>query len=93
MHSTRRGIAVTVKPALPYARVLVEQDLRERFGWWPTRSARLDYVSQASFRMQRPARVRVVLVDKDGWTALATSTVVTLGVRRSHPMPPMPMRH
>jgi plastocyanin len=91
---TRRGIAVTVQPALPYARVLVEQDLRERFGWWPTKSARLDYVSQASFRIQRPARVRVALVDKDGWTALATSPVVTLGrIQRSHPMPQMPMHH
>jgi plastocyanin len=94
VRATRRGIAVTVKPALPYAHVLVEQDLRERFGWWPTVSARLDYISQASFRVARPARVRVVLVGKDGWTPLATSTVLKLGhVQRSRPMPQMPMHH
>jgi plastocyanin len=94
VRATPRGIAVTVTPALPYARVVVQQDLRERFGWWGEKSARLDYVSQASFRIARPARVRVVLVDKNGWTALATSAVVTLGhVRHSHPMPQMPMHH
>jgi len=94
VRATPRGIAVTVTPSLPYARVVVQQDLRERFGWWAVKSARLDYVSQASFRIMRPARVRVVLVDKDGWTALATSPVLTLGhVRRSHKMPQMPMHH
>jgi hypothetical protein len=36
--------------------------------------------------------VRVVLVDKDGWTPLATSPVLALGhVRRSKPAPSMPM--
>jgi len=76
VRATRRGIVVTVTPSLPYARVVVQEDLRERFGWWAVKSARLDYVSQASFSIARPARVRVVLVDKDGWTALATSAVL-----------------
>jgi plastocyanin len=97
VRATRRGVAVTVTPALPYGRVLLEQDLRERFGWWPAQPTRLDYVSQASFRVARPARVRVLLVANDGWTALATSAVLTLGhLGRSHPkaMPmPMPMHH
>ena len=93
--ATKRGLSVTVTPALPYARVVLQQDLRERFGWWTTKRARLDYVSQASFAVARPARVRVVLVDKDGWTALATSAVVTLGhQKRAKPAPmPMPMHH
>jgi plastocyanin len=92
VRATRTGLAVTVTPALPYARVVLQQDLRERFGWWPAARARLDYVSAATFRVARPARVRVVLVDRDGWTALATSAIVTLGhVRRSHPAPHMPM--
>jgi plastocyanin len=101
LRATRRGVTITVTPALPYARVLLEQDLRERFGWWPLQWTRLDYVSQAAFRVARPARVRVLLVDKDGWTALATSAVMALGhVGHSHPkampmpMPmPMPMHH
>jgi plastocyanin len=95
VRATKRGVSVTVTPALPYARVVLQQDLRERFGWWTTKRARLDYVSQASFPVARPARVRVILVDKDGWTALATSAVVTLGhQKRVKPAPmPMPMHH
>jgi len=95
VRATKRGVSVTVTPALPYARVVLQQELRERFGWWTTKRARLDYVSQASFAVARPARVRAVLVDKDGWTALATSAVVTLGhQKRAKPAPmPMPMHH
>jgi plastocyanin len=94
VRATRRGVAVTVTPALPYGRVVLEQDLRERFGWWPERGTRLDYVSEASFRVARPARVRVILVDKDGWTALATSKVLTLGhMGRGHSAPGMQMGH
>ena len=57
--------------------MLAAATLRERFGWWPVARARLDYRLAGAFRVQRPARVRVVLVDKDGWTPLATSRVVT----------------
>jgi plastocyanin len=76
--ATRSGVSVKVTPALPYAHVVLQQYLRERFGWWPERFARLDYVSEASFRVARPARVRVALVDKDGWTPLATSRELVL---------------
>jgi plastocyanin len=94
VRATKRGIAVSVTPALPYARIALQQDLRERFGWWTTKRARLDYVSSATFNVMRPARVRVVLVDKDGWTALATSPVLTLGhVGRTPRMPEMPGHH
>ncbi|HEU4701643.1 MAG TPA: hypothetical protein VFS37_04105 [Conexibacter sp.] len=82
LRKTRRGVAVTVAPSVPYARVMLQADLRERFGWWPIARARLDYLSQASFRVKRPARVRAVLVAKDGWTPLATSSVLTLGRAR-----------
>lgn len=81
VRATRRGLSVTVTPALPYARVVLQQDLLERFGWWPVKTARLDYVSKATFDVMRPARVRVALLDKDGWTALVTSQVVQLGRR------------
>jgi plastocyanin len=94
IRATSRGVVVTVTPALPYARVVLQQDLPERFGWWTTNRTRLDYVSGASFRVTRPARVRAVLVDKDGWTALATSAELTLGhLRRNRPAPQMPMHH
>jgi plastocyanin len=79
LRATRRGVAVTGTPSVPYARIMLQADLRERFGWWPIARTRLDYLSQASFRVRRPARVRAVLVAKDGWTPLATSSVVTLG--------------
>lgn len=79
VRATRSGIAVTVTPALPYGRIVVQRERRERFGWWPELRARLDYVSHASFTIKRPARVRVALVDKDGWTPLVFSRVLVLG--------------
>lgn len=83
VHPTRSGVAVSVTPAAPYARIELQEYLRERFGWWPERGARLDYVSEASFRVRRPARVRVVILARDGWTPLAVSRVLTL--KRAHP--------
>ena len=77
-HGTSLPPGSTVAPSSPDARFLVEVYLRERFGWWPVSSGRLNYVSQADVRVTRPARVRVVLVDKDGWTPLATSRTVVL---------------
>ena len=79
IHQTRTGVSVSVMPSAPYARILVEVYLRERFGWWPVSSGHLDYVSEADVRVRGPARVRVVLVDRDGWTPIATSPVVRLG--------------
>jgi hypothetical protein len=35
-------------------------------------------VSEAELRVPRGARVRVVLVDRDGWTPIATSRSVVL---------------
>jgi plastocyanin len=79
VHPTRTGVSISVTPSAPYAAILVEVYLRERFGWWPVLRRRLDYVSEAEVRVRRPARVRVVLVDRDGWTPIATSPVVRLG--------------
>jgi plastocyanin len=87
LRATRRGVVVTVTPALPYGRVVLQQDLRERFGWWPAQRGSLDYLSQASFRVARPAVVRAILVDVDGWSPVATSAVLRLGGARSrHPV-------
>jgi hypothetical protein len=78
IRATRTGVTFSVTPSAPYSRVLVEVYLRERFGWWPVASTRTDYVSEGDVHIRRPARVRVVLVDKDGWTPIATSPVVVL---------------
>jgi len=78
IHATRRGVSVEVTPSAPYEPILVEVYRRNRFGWWPVAHRRLDYVSEAEIHVTRPARVRVVLVDRDGWTPLATSRAVTL---------------
>jgi hypothetical protein len=75
---TRTGVSVTVTPSSPYATFLVETLSRERFGWYPVARGLINYVSQADVRIPRPARVRIVLVDKDGWTPIATSNVVVL---------------
>jgi plastocyanin len=78
VHATRAGVAVRVTPKAPYGRLMLQRRIRERFGWWPIARKRLDYVSQARFHVRRPARVRVVLVDSDGWTPLAISRVIHL---------------
>jgi len=78
VRATRRGLAVTVTPSNPYGRVILQQRLRERFGWWPVARKRLDYLSEARFRLRRHARTRVVLVDRDGWTPLAVSRELRL---------------
>ena len=59
IHPTRAGVAVTVTPSKPYGPLLVEDYLRERFGWWPVARARLDYVSEAdsACAVARPAFV------------------------------------
>ncbi|HKP90474.1 MAG TPA: plastocyanin/azurin family copper-binding protein [Thermoleophilaceae bacterium] len=73
---TKRGLKVRVVPAAPYARIALELDLRDRFGWWPAKRRKLDYLSEASFRLRGRARARVVLLADDGWTARAISRVV-----------------
>ena len=80
----RGVVAVTVRPSDPYGHVMLQQRLRERFGWWPVARKRLDYLSEARFRVHRRARTRVVLVDRDGWTPLAFSRVLTrTGVQKA----------
>jgi plastocyanin len=80
VHARHRRVHVTVTPSDPQAVVVLQAHLRRHFGWWPVARRRLDYVSSADFRVRHPGRVRVVLVDADGWTPLATSRV--LAIRR-----------
>jgi plastocyanin len=79
LRATRRGVSVTVVPSAPYARVSLQLYLRNRFGWWPVTVTRLDYLSQASFRIRGSVLARVALLDRDGWTPLALSRVVRVG--------------
>jgi plastocyanin len=82
IRATKHGIHVTVTPALPSGRLVLERFTRERFGWFPVARKRLDYLSRADFRIRPPATVRVAIVDKDRWTPLATSAPLHLRAAR-----------
>jgi hypothetical protein len=60
-------VRVRANPASPGARVIFQLRLRERFGWWPVRRARLDRRSRARLvvRGHPGARARVVPVGAD----------------------------
>jgi hypothetical protein len=76
VRATRTGVAVRVTPSDPGGRLLLQIHQRRHFGWWPLARARLDFVSEARFRVPHGGRVRVQLVDRDTWTPLATSPAV-----------------
>jgi plastocyanin len=86
-HGRRTVVRVRVDPASPHATVVLQLHLRERFGWWPVRVARLDRHSTATFRLtlQRRLRARAVLTLADGATPLARSDVLRVGAARSRP--------
>jgi plastocyanin len=68
-------VSARVTPSARGAHVVLQYRLKERFGWWPVRTARLDRRSRARFVVQprHAVRARVVLVGEDGATALARS--------------------
>ena len=77
LRATHNGLRVAVTPSDPGGHVMLQLRLRERFGWWTVARKRLDFVSEASFKLvARGVRARAVLVDRDGWSALATSRVL-----------------
>jgi plastocyanin len=82
-HGGRTTLRVRITPASPRATVVLQLHLRERFGWWPVRVARLDRDSRAVFRLRLHQRVRarVVLTLADGATVLARSPQLRVGVR------------
>jgi plastocyanin len=71
-------VRVRVVPADPGATVVLQLDLRERFGWWPAQRRKLDSTSGAVFRVRAGLRARVVLTLPDGWTPVITSTAMRL---------------
>jgi hypothetical protein len=73
-------VGATVSPASRGQRVVLQVRSRERFGWWPTRRARLNKHSSARFVLHtaRRIRARVVLSRADGATVLAQSPAVVV---------------
>jgi plastocyanin len=73
-------VRASVTPSAPGQTVVLQLRLRERFGWWPVRSTRLDRGSRVRFRAPlRPgAATRVVLTLRDRATPLAVSPVVRI---------------
>jgi plastocyanin len=84
--ATRRSRATTltvhVAPAAAGQTVVLQLRLRDRFGWWPVSSARLDGRSSARFAVPRQAMAsaRVLLTQRDGATELARSRTLHVGV-------------
>jgi plastocyanin len=68
-------VSARVTPSARGAHVVLQYRLKERFGWWPVRTARLDRRSRASFNVapRHAVRARVVLVADDLATPLARS--------------------
>ena len=71
-------VRVHVTPPDPGAIVVLQVDLRERFGWWPSQRRRLDSSSNATFRVRAGSRARVVLTLPDGWTPVIASAATRL---------------
>jgi plastocyanin len=71
-------VRVRAVPSDPGAIVVLQLDLRERFGWWPSQRRKLDSNSSAVFRVRAGARARVVLTLPDGRTPVITSTPMRL---------------
>jgi len=83
-HGRRVAVAADVSPATPGGTVVLQAHLRERFGWWPLRSTRLDRRSHARFVITMPKghALRVVLTLRDRATPLAVSPVLRLHPRK-----------
>jgi plastocyanin len=80
-HGRSTTVSVRVSPAAMGAPVVLQLRLRERFGWWPVRQARLGHDSTARFVVARGSRApaRVLLTLRDGATELARSRTVQVG--------------
>lgn len=81
LHGRRTAIVAGVEPASPGATVVLQLRLRNRFGWWPVRRARLDRNSRARFvlRLRHRVHARVVLTQADGATVLARGPTLMVG--------------
>jgi plastocyanin len=80
IHGRRAVVKTRVLPASPGATVVLQMHLKEHFGWWPVRAAKLDARSRARFAvtLRHSVRARVVLTTGDGVTPLVHSSVLRL---------------
>jgi plastocyanin len=80
VHGRRAVVNTRVLPASRGATVVLQLRLKERFGWWPVRTAKLDRKSRARFpvKLRHAVRARVVLTAGDGVTPLVRSSVLRL---------------
>jgi plastocyanin len=76
-------VSASVAPASHGAPVVLQLKLPQHFGWWPVARAELDHHSMARFSLRLAHRypARVVLVQRDGATALAVSRTLHVGPR------------
>jgi plastocyanin len=80
-HSRKRvTVTATVTPSSPGATVVLQLKLKERFGWWPVRTAKTNAHSRVTFTYPRGRKVaaRVLLTASDGATQLARSSTFRL---------------
>ncbi len=80
-HSRKRvTVTATVTPSSPGATVVLQLKLKERFGWWPVRTAKTGAGSRVTFSYPRGRKVaaRVLLTASDGATELARSATFRL---------------
>jgi plastocyanin len=77
---TRVTVTATVTPSSPGATVVLQLKLKERFGWWPVRTAKAGATSRVTFSYPRGRRVaaRVLLTAADGATELARTRTFRL---------------
>jgi plastocyanin len=80
VHGRRAVVKTRVAPASHGGTVVLQMRLKERFGWWPVRTAKLDHASRARFtvKLRHAVRARVVLTTADGVTPLVHSSVLRL---------------
>jgi plastocyanin len=80
-HSRKRvTVTASVTPTSPGATVVLQLKLKERFGWWPVRTAKTGATSRVKFSYPRGRKVaaRVLLTAADGATELARSATLRL---------------
>ncbi len=83
----RAVVRVHVTPAAPGATVVLQLRLRDRFGWWPLITRRLDAASRARLVVgaRRGVPARVLLTLPDGATELARSPTLSVAPRQAPP--------
>jgi plastocyanin len=83
-HGRDVAIGVKVTPADRGGTVVLQLRLRERFGWWPVRQAKLGRSSRARFVLHDPnaLRARVLLTRSDGATPLGRGPVFRIARAR-----------